>query len=419
MFIDKVRILIKPGNGGSGTVSFYTEKYISKGGPDGGDGGKGGDIIFEADDRKTSLAEFKFTHAFRAEDGQRGSAKYCHGKGGKDLVIKVPRGTIIRDEETGGVLADMFSDGARITAIRGGTGGKGNARFKSSRRQTPTFAQTGVITPEKAIILELKTIADVGLVGFPNVGKSTLLSVISSARPKIANYHFTTLSPNLGVVRYYDNFFTVADIPGLIEGAADGAGLGHDFLKHIERTRLIVHVVDIGGADGRDPAADYKIINAQLKKYSETLASAPQIVVLNKCDLLNDDKPVARFKKLTKTAPLKIIGAIAEGTDALIAAIYEKLKELPPLKPLEFEPFEYALRDTSEFEVIKTGDGEFEVFGGMIEELARNVMLDNPDSLRYFQKRLKDEGVLKALRKHGVKDGDTVHMMDVEFDYSE
>ncbi|MCL2797401.1 MAG: GTPase ObgE [Firmicutes bacterium] len=419
MFIDKVKIFIKPGNGGDGAVSFYTEKYVAKGGPDGGDGGKGGDIVFLADDRKTSLADFRFTQAFRAEDGARGSSTYCHGKGGKDLVIKVPRGTIIRDEETGGILADMFADGASLTAIRGGTGGKGNARFKSSRRQTPTFAQMGVKTEEKAIILELKTIADVGLVGFPNVGKSTLLSVISSARPKIANYHFTTLSPVLGIVQYYDHYFTVADIPGLIEGAADGAGLGHDFLRHIERTRLIVHVIDIGSADGRDPVKDYRAINAELKKYSEVLSCAPQIVVLNKCDLLSDEKPVLRFKKLTKTEPIKITGAIAEGTDALIAAIYEVLKDLPPLKPLEFEPFEYAERDTSEFDVVKIGEGEFEVFGGMIDELARNVTLNNPDSLRFFHKRLKEEGVLKSLRRHGVKNGDTVHMLDIEFEYTE
>jgi GTP-binding protein len=415
MFTDKVKIFIKAGDGGDGAVSFYTEKYVSDGGPDGGDGGNGGDVVFIADDRKASLADFKANQHFKAEAGERGMPKYCHGKGGKDLVIKVPRGTIVSDALTGGILADLFLDGESVAALKGGAGGKGNARFKSSRRRTPTFSQSGVKTEERAVILELKTIADAGLVGFPNVGKSTLLSVISSARPKIANYHFTTLSPNLGAVKYYDNYFTVADIPGLIEGAADGLGLGHDFLKHIERTRLIVHVVDISGVEGRDPAEDYKTINAELKSYSEILAAAPQIVVLNKCDLA-DDKAAGRFEKKLKVKTVKVSGATGEGIDKLIKEIYEVLKTLPPPEPIKFEPFVYEKRDTTGFEIIKTGAREYEVFGGLIDELARNVVFDNPDSFRYFQKRLKDDGVNKALKKAGASDGDTIRMMDIEFD---
>ena len=419
MFIDKVKIFIKAGDGGDGTVSFYTEKYVSNGGPDGGDGGDGGDIVFKVDDRKTSLGDFRHGQTYRAECGFRGDSSFCMGKRGKDLTIIVPRGTIVRDEETGGVLADLFDDGATVVALKGGRGGKGNARFKNSRRQAPTFAQSGVKVEKRSVILELKTIADASLVGFPNVGKSTLLSVISNARPKIANYHFTTLSPNLGVSSYYDNYFTVADIPGLIEGAGEGNGLGHDFLRHIERTRLIVHVVDIGGVEGRCPVADYKQINAELKIYSEVLASLPQVVVLNKCDLLTDDKPIADFKKRTKIKDIvKLSGATLQGLDELKQAIVEKLKDLPPLAPLEFEEFRYPDRDTSQFEIVKTDVG-FEIFGGMIDELARNVTLDNPDSLRYFQKRLKLNGVFKALRRAGIAEGDTVQIMDIEFEYTE
>ncbi len=411
MYIDKVKIFIKPGNGGNGALSFYTEKYVPNGGPDGGDGGTGGGIIFETDDRKTSLADFRFAQHFRAEDGGKGEPKFCHGKNGKNLVIKVPRGTIIRDSETNGILADMFKDGSSVKVLEGGYGGKGNARFKSSRRQAPHFAQAGVKTQERSVVLELKTIADVGLIGYPNVGKSTLLSVITSARPKVANYHFTTISPNLGVVKYYDNYFTIADIPGLIEGASQGAGLGHEFLRHIERTRLLVHVIDISGSEGRDPVADYKQINTELKSYSKKLAKAPQIIVLNKCDLLVDDEPIERFKKEVGKTVIKIIGAIGENTDALIKKMYQKLDKMPPLAPLEFEPFEYAQRDTTSYDIVKISDGLYEIYGGMMDELARNVILDNFDSFSYFQRKLKDEGVIKSLRRAGAKDGDTIRIL--------
>ena len=419
MFIDRAKIFIKAGDGGSGSVSFYTEKYISKGGPDGGDGGKGGDVIFEADDRKSSLLDFRYDSHFRAGDGERGASRFCNGKQGKDLIIKVPRGTVIRDAETGGIIADMYDDGARVVVLKGGSGGKGNARFKSSRRQTPHFAQLGQKTEERSVTLELKMIADVGLVGFPNVGKSTLLSRISSARPKIANYHFTTLSPNLGVVKYHDNAFVVADIPGLIEGAGSGAGLGTEFLRHVDRTRLIVHVVDISGIEGRDPIEDYKTINNELKIYDERLSKLPQIIALNKTDILPDRKPIEDFKKKVKKPVVEISGATGAGTDILIGEIYDILKRLPPPAPLEYEPFEYAEKDTRSFEIGRFDDGAFEVTGGMIEELARNVILDNYDSFAYFQKRLKDEGVIKALQKAGAKDGDTVRILDIEFDYVE
>lgn len=419
MFIDKVKIYIKAGNGGNGALSFYTEKYVPNGGPDGGDGGTGGAIIFETDDRKTSLADFRFSQHFRAEDGGKGESKFCHGKNGKDLIVKVPRGTIIKDAETDGILADMFDDGKVVHVLDGGYGGKGNARFKSSRRQAPHFAQAGVKTEERCIVLELKVIADVGLIGYPNVGKSTLLSVITAARPKVANYHFTTLSPNLGVVKYYDNYITVADIPGLIEGASDGLGLGHEFLRHIERTRLLVHVIDISGSEGRDPIEDYYQINKELKSYSKVLAKAPQIIVLNKCDLLVDEKPIERFKKKVGKEVIKIIGAIGENTPELIKKMYTELQDIPALAPLEFEPFVYPKRDTTSYDIVKISDNCYEIYGGMMDELARNVILDNYDSFNYFQRKLKDEGVIRSLRRAGAKDGDTIKILDIEFDYVE
>lgn len=419
MFVDKAKIYIKAGNGGNGCTSFYTEKYVPDGGPDGGDGGRGGDIIFTVDERLSSLTDFKFEQHFRADNGENGSSRFSHGKSAKPLIVKVPRGTVIRDAETGGIIADMFEENATVTVLKGGFGGKGNARFKSSRRQAPRFSQTGQKTDEHAVTLELKTIADVGLVGYPNVGKSTLLSVVSSARPKIANYHFTTLSPNLGVVKYYDNTFVMADIPGLIDGASEGVGLGSEFLRHVDRTRLIVHVIDISGSEGRDPVDDYKKINAELKNYDKRLASLPQIVALNKVDILSDDAEIKRFKRSVKKPTVLISAATRQGIDELIKTVYEKLQELPPVEKLEYEPFEYAERDVTSFFVTRCDDGGFDVSGGLMEELARNVVLDSYDSFTYFQKKLKEEGVLKALRKAGAKDGDTVRVLDIEFEYLE
>ena len=418
MFIDQAKIYIKAGDGGNGCTSFYTEKYVANGGPDGGDGGKGGDIVFAVDPNMNSLNDFRFAKLYRAENGENGSGKFCHGKCAPDLVIKVPRGTIIRDEETGKIIADMFDADSRVTVLKGGIGGKGNARFKSSRRQAPAFSQSGRKTEKKCVILELKTIADVGLVGYPNVGKSTLLSVISSARPKIANYHFTTLTPNLGVVKYYDHSFIVADIPGLIDGASKGAGLGTDFLRHIERTRLIVHVVDISGSEGRDPVKDYYKINEELADYSPKLAALPQIVALNKADMATN-RQIEDFIKETGSKCVAISAIIGQNVDDLIKTIYEELQKLPPVEKMDYEPFEYEDKNTRDFYIMRDDDGAYEICGGLMDELARNVVIDNYDSFKYFQKQLKDRGVIKALRKAGAKDGDLIRIMDIEFNFVE
>ena len=418
MFIDQAKIYIKAGDGGNGCTSFYTEKYVANGGPDGGDGGKGGDIVFAVDPNMNSLNDFRFAKLYRAENGENGSGKFCHGKCAPDLVIKVPRGTIIRDEETGKIIADMFDADSRATVLKGGIGGKGNARFKSSRRQAPAFSQSGRKTEKKCVILELKTIADVGLVGYPNVGKSTLLSVISSARPKIANYHFTTLTPNLGVVKYYDHSFIVADIPGLIDGASKGAGLGTDFLRHIERTRLIVHVVDISGSEGRDPVKDYYKINEELADYSPKLAALPQIVALNKADMATN-RQIEDFIKETGSKCVAISAIIGQNVDDLIKTIYEELQKLPPVAKMDYEPFEYEDKNTRDFYIMRDDDGAYEICGGLMDELARNVVIDNYDSFKYFQKQLKDRGVIKALRKAGAKDGDLIRIMDIEFNFVE
>ena len=418
MFIDQAKIYIKAGDGGNGCTSFYTEKYVANGGPDGGDGGKGGDIVFAVDPNMNSLNDFRFAILYRAENGENGSGKFCHGKCAPDLVIKVPRGTIIRDEETGKIIADMFDADSRVTVLKGGIGGKGNARFKSSRRQAPAFSQSGRKTEKKCVILELKTIADVGLVGYPNVGKSTLLSVISSARPKIANYHFTTLTPNLGVVKYYEHSFIVADIPGLIDGASKGAGLGTDFLRHIERTRLIVHVVDISGSEGRDPVKDYYKINEELADYSPKLAALPQIVALNKADMATN-RQIEDFIKETGTKCVAISAIIGQNVDDLIKTIYEELQKLPPVAKMDYEPFEYEDKNTRDFYIMRDDDGAYEICGGLMDELARNVVIDNYDSFKYFQKQLKDRGVIKALRKAGAKDGDLIRIMDIEFNFVE
>lgn len=419
MFIDKAKIYIKAGDGGNGCTSFYTEKYVSNGGPDGGNGGTGGRIGFRAVKNKSTLADFKFSQHFRAENGEGGKSRYSAGKKGKDLVIDVPVGTVIRDVESGRIIADMFTDGMTVYVAEGGSGGKGNAFFRSSRRQAPHFSQAGEKTVEHAVTLELKTIADVGLIGYPNVGKSTILSVISAARPKIASYHFTTLSPNLGMVSVYDDAFVVADIPGLIDGASEGAGLGHDFLRHIERTRLLVHVIDASGSEGRDPVEDYLAINRELASYDPELVEKPQIVVLNKSDLLTDFAVEAKIKALTDSEVILMSAAHHSGAEELIKTMYRELQKLPAPAALEYEPFEFEKPNKDGFEIVRTDDGAFEIFGGMIDELARNVVLDNYDSMQYFQRQIKERGVDKALRKAGVKDGDTVRIMDIEFEYYE
>ncbi len=419
MFIDKVKITVKAGNGGDGANSFLHFKGVVNGGPDGGDGGKGGDVIIRADKRVSSLLEYYYKTKFFAGDGENGMPKNCYGKAGQDIVLLVPTGTVVKDEESGEILMDFFNDGQEKTILVGGEGGKGNARFTTSRRHAPHFSQKGEATEKKTIIMELKTIADVGFVGFPNVGKSTLLSKISSARPKIANYHFTTLSPNLGVVSYYDESFVAADIPGLIEGAADGAGLGIDFLKHIERTRMIVHVVDVSGIEGRDPYDDYLKINQELKAYSEKLASLKQIVVANKCDIFGAEENLKAFKeKLGDSVTVVPISAIdGNGTKDLIEKVVEVLKDIPPVAPLEYEEFNYVKPDRLYYEIEQLEEGVFEITGSLVDVLKRNVVMSDFHSMAYMQKVLKDRGIFKELRKMGATNGSTIIIADSEFEF--
>ncbi len=421
MFVDKESVIVKAGDGGDGATSFIRYKGVAYGGPDGGDGGDGGNVVLIADKRKTSLIDFQFKHKFFAENGGKGDTKNCTGKRGADIEIRLPLGTVVKDKESGGVICDMFYDGQREVILEGGHGGKGNKKFCTSRRHAPHFSQKGERTEVRRVVFELKVIADVGLVGFPNVGKSTMLSKISGAKPKIANYHFTTLSPNLGVVRHNDEDFVVADIPGLIEGAANGAGLGIEFLRHIERTRMLVHVVDISGVEGRDPLDDFEKINAELSGYSEQLAKLEQIVVLNKCDVFGADENVKRFvKKYGKKYEIVKASALSgEGVEELLDKVSEKLKTLPPLKPLEFEPFVYAKKDNDSFEVVRDDDGYFAVIGPLVDLFYRNVVLDDQDSIAYFQKTLREKGVISALRAKGAKDGDTVVIGEIEFDFVE
>lgn len=419
MFLDIATIFIKAGNGGDGIVSFYTEKYVANGGPDGGDGGNGGSIIFIADNSMNTLVDFKFKKHFRADDGDKGGPKTCAGRCAKDLVIKVPCGTIIKDKATGNIIVDMFNEGESITVMQGGHGGKGNARYATSQRKAPRFSQQGEKTEEKELTLELKTIADVGLVGFPNVGKSTILSVVSGAKPKIANYHFTTLSPNLGVVQRYGESFVMADIPGLIEGASEGAGLGYNFLRHIERVRLIIHVLDISGSEGRDPYEDYIQINKELSGYSAILAALPQIVVGNKSDMVTDPNYIAEFEKKIGVKVFTMSAIIHEGVNELINTIFDTLIDLPPCSKVDYDPFTYEKEDSTKFHVSRCDDGAFTVEGGLIDTIIRNVVLDDYDSFRWFQKSLKEKGVISSLRKSGAKEGDTVRIADFEFDFVE
>ena len=418
MFIDKVKIYIKAGNGGNGSASLHTEKYVPNGGPDGGDGGKGGDVIFEATTAENTLNAFHYQKHFRAGNGENGGSKNCYGKRGADIVVKVPVGTVVKNAD-GEIIADMFEDGQRETILVGGKGGRGNWHFKTSRRQSPAFAEHGVKTEEYEVTLELKTIADVGLVGFPNVGKSTLLSVVSDAKPKIANYHFTTLSPNLGVVSYYDTTFVMADIPGLIEGASVGAGLGHSFLRHIERTRLLVHVVDISGSEERDPIADFELINNEIYSYDEALKELPMIVVANKMDMPNAEENLAKFKKKygKKYQIIPMTTIIHEGVDELIVAVAKILETLPPVEPLKYTPVKLQKEESDDFQIEILDEGVYEVVGGLVQMLSRKVNLDDYDSFRYFQRVLRDKGVIAELRKLGATDGSTVIVGEIEFEF--
>ena len=421
MFTDKVKITIKSGDGGDGMNSFKSFKGFANGGPDGGDGGKGGDVYIVGDKDKNDLIDFRFGAKFTAGDGERGGTNNCFGKGGADVVISVPLGTLVRDAETGKVLCDVYTDGEKKLLARGGNGGKGNVRFTTARRHAPHFAQKGERTQVHTLILELKMIADVGIVGFPNVGKSTLLSKISAEKPKIANYHFTTLSPNLGVVKYYDRSFVAADIPGLIEGAAEGAGLGHDFLRHIERTRMIVHVVDVSGMEGRDPSEDFAKINEELSTYSPKLAQLPQIVALNKCDVVGAQENAEAFCAAhPKLSVYPITAVTGEGTRALIEGIFALLDTLPPAQPIPADEFSYERPDSSEFFIDRDEEeAVWYVTGGLVDMLERNVVLSDPDSMAYFQKVLKDKGVIRALRERGVQEEDTVVVGGVEFTFKD
>jgi len=427
MFIDKVSIIVKAGDGGDGAVSFRREKYVPNGGPNGGDGGKGGDVILKVKDNVSTLLDFRFNKQFRAENGQKGDINNRAGKKGKDLFVYVPRGTLVRDLETGKVIKDMYAPDEEYVLLKGGNGGKGNQHFASSKRQTPRFSQAGQKTAEHNIILELKTIADVGLVGFPNVGKSTFLGAVTEAKPKIANYHFTTLSPNLGVLRQFDKTCVLADIPGLIEGASQGVGLGHQFLRHIERTRLIVHIVDISGIESRDPQQDFLTINRELSEFSNVLANLPQIVALNKADLLPaDSNAVGEFEAFLhsqagfENTPVFVISANQrKGVQELVDAIFEKLDTLPKPEPIPSEEFEFDMPDTTSIEVEKIGECAFEVKGGRVHELVRKTNFNEDDSLAYFQKRLRDDGIIAKLKELGMVDGDTVVVEDIEFEYQE
>ena len=420
LFTDKVKITIKAGDGGDGMNSFKSFKGFANGGPDGGDGGKGGDVYIVGDKDKGDLIDFRYGGSFKAGDGERGGTNNCFGKGGADVTIAVPLGTLVRDAETGKVLCDVYADGEKHLLARGGSGGKGNVRHTTARRHAPHSAQKGQKRQPHTLILELKVIADVGLIGFPNVGKSTLLSKISAAKPKIANYHFTTLSPNLGVVKFYDRSFVAADIPGLIEGAAAGAGLGHDFLRHIERTRMLVHVVDISGVEGRDPLEDFEKINAELAAYSEVLASRPQIVALNKCDIFGAEENIARFRERCFLPVFTIEAITGKGTRELIEGIFSVLETLPSAEPIPADEFEYDAPRSDEFFIEKDEEeGVWYVTGGLIDMLERNVVLSDPDSMAYFQKVLKDKGVIRALTERGVQEDDTIVVGGVEFAFKE
>ncbi len=418
MFIDKVKIYIKAGNGGNGIVSFHREKYVAKGGPDGGNGGTGGNIIFRVNKDLNNLVAFHYSKHFRAADGEKGDKKRCNGKDGKSLVIEVPRGTIIRNAENNRIIEDIFDEGKDYVVLKGGRGGKGNAFFATPTRQAPHFSQSGEQTKEYAVILELKTIADVGLIGFPNVGKSTLLSVVTNANPKIANYHFTTLTPNLGVVKYYDHDFVVADIPGLIEGASEGLGLGHDFLRHIERTRMLIHVIDISSIDGRTPYDDYVKINNELSKFSEKLSKLPQIIALNKCDLLQDRTAIDEFRShFDKDVKIIEISALSKkNVKELIKETYDLLVTLPEREAIAIEEYNFDVKDTTSIK-IENINGVFEVTGGYIDNLIRSVVLSDYASNAFFQKRLKDDGILEKLREKGAKNGDTVRIGNIEFEF--
>ena len=423
MFVDQAKIKIKAGDGGDGAVSFHREKYVAAGGPDGGDGGRGGDVVFQVDDNFSTLIDFRYKRKYVADRGENGSSRNCTGKSAQPLIIKVPRGTVIRDAKSGRIMADMSTDEPKVLA-RGGQGGKGNVHFATSTRQIPKFAKPGFPGEEFEVTPELKLLADVGLVGYPNVGKSTLISVVSAAKPKIANYHFTTLTPVLGVVRVdEEKSFVMADIPGLIEGAGDGVGLGHEFLRHVERCRLIVHVVDVSGIEGRDPCEDFEVINAELAKFNEELAIRPQIVAANKSDMATEEQ-IEKFRKYIedKNIPFFCISAATtQGTAELMNKVSEVLDTLPPIREFEAEPIPQEELDEmlgvdKKFE-ITVEDGVYFVDAPWIQPIMRTVDPDDYSSLQYFQRVLINSGIIAKLEEMGIQEGDTVSLEGFEFDF--
>lgn len=425
MFVDYVNIKIKAGNGGDGSTHFLRDKFHIAGGPDGGNGGRGGNISFVGDKEQTSLINFYYKRKYVAENGLNGGGNTSNGKQGDDVVIKVPVGTIVKDKATGSLIAEIVDTQNPVLILKGGKGGKGNAFFATSTRQTPAFSEMGEVVKEHEIILELKVIADVGLVGLPNVGKSTILSTVSNARPKIANYHFTTLEPNLGVVKYYDKSFVVADIPGLIEGASEGCGLGHEFLRHIERTRMLVHVVDISGSEGTNPIEVFNQINNELEKYSSVLAKKEMIIALNKCDLINEENEhllnefLSEFSK--KYTIVKVSAITNSGITDLIKEIVKKLEKIP-IPEYVSGGTGFLLNNEADKQEIKVEideNGVFVVSGGKIDSIVRGIVLNDAQSFAYFQKRLKQDGVIDKLKALGIKDGDEVKVKDFSFEYVE
>ncbi len=426
MFADRAKIIIRSGKGGDGHVSFRREKYVPNGGPDGGDGGRGGDVIFEIDRGQNTLGEYRHRRKFKAEDGEEGGKKRCHGSDGADIVLKVPEGTVVMEAATGKVIADMSGENSRQIVLRGGRGGKGNMNYATATMQVPKYAQPGQQAMELEVILELKVIADVGLVGFPNVGKSTFLSRVTNARPKIANYHFTTLSPNLGVVDTENGGFVIADVPGLIEGASEGAGLGHQFLRHIERTRVMIHILDAAGTEGRDPIEDYYKINRELESYNEELAKRPQVIAANKIDCLMDGEDALEAlrqefePKGIRVFPISAVSG--QGVRELLLYVKQMLDELGQKKIVfeqEFFPEDMLLQENLPFTVTKSEEEEglFLVEGPKIEKMLGYTNLDSEKGFAFFQRFLKEGGILESLEEAGIEDGDTVRMYGFEFDY--
>lgn len=417
-FIDQTRIVIKAGNGGDGCSAFHREKYVARGGPSGGDGGRGGDVVFLADAQLTTLLEFRFQRHFRAENGDNGQPEMKTGRDGATMYIHVPVGTIVRDLETGAVIADMNENGKERTVLKGGRGGKGNARFATPTRQAPRFAQNGVRNEDREVELELKTIADVGLIGLPSVGKSTILSVLTAAKPKIAAYHFTTLTPNLGVASRHGRSFVLADIPGLIEGAAEGAGLGHDFLRHIERTRMLVHVLDASGSEGRDPIEDYEKINLELSKFSDRLAAIPQIVAANKMDLPDAADNLESLKAALGDVPVfPVSAATAQGFDRLLDHVLRVLDTLPPALEYPEQDLDVGPQYEHGFHIERDDSGAYVVSGGDVDRLLDTTDPDDETSMRRFQQHLIKAGIISALREMGAVDGATIRMGEWEFDF--